>query len=82
MFAAAYLPPQSNSIDLYATKLLDSDVTSRLFVSTGLDDAQKFECVLKLFLNIDLPENIGNDLESLTNFVILVSVFNTTSIML
>ncbi|EAY22034.1 3'5'-cyclic nucleotide phosphodiesterase family protein [Trichomonas vaginalis G3] len=70
-FSLAFLPrpPLCNIVNLHASKLLDTDVSSRLFVSRSLSDSEKTECAMKFFINAELLNAIGGDLEKLTNFV-------------
>lgn len=72
-FSIAFLPkpPKCNIVNLHASRLLDTDVSSRLFVARSLSDNERTECAMKFFINADLLNCIGGDLEKLTNFVTL-----------
>lgn len=59
-----------NKIQYVETKLLDSDVSSRLFSVTQITEPQKIEAVLKMFGHLGLLDFLETNVEDFTRFLL------------
>jgi hypothetical protein len=59
-------------VDLAHSKLLDSDISSRLFSVTQFSDMELLECVIKMFHNLDLINPLGLSIDQFTSLIIRI----------
>jgi hypothetical protein len=60
------------TIDVIRTKILDSDVSSRLFSVNRFSESEQLECVVKMFHNLDLVNALETDLQTFSAVVVAI----------
>jgi hypothetical protein len=60
------------TIDVIRTKILDSDVSSRLFCVNRFSESEQFEAVVKMFHNLDLVNALETDLQTFSSVIVAI----------